>query len=177
MTISIERAVAKLAEIDLAVTAATTAVVRRGAVIIEREAKREIGHYQDAVGPLPKWKKLAHATLYGGVSPEGHRFPGKVELGYSPPDNPLLRTGAMRDSIRHVVRTGPGYSEAEIGSRFRGRGGAPIALFQERGTSRAPARSFLERAARRKEPEIVKAIGEAAMLAFGVQGAPISKIR
>jgi len=101
--------------------------------MLVHEAQATIGHYQEAAGPFKAWSPLSDATLYGGVSSEGHKFPGKVELGYAPPDNPLLRTGHMRGSIEceaaqnHVV----------LGTHD------PIAFWQEFGDYKIPARSFI----------------------------------
>lgn len=99
---------------------------------LEVTAKGFIGHYQE------DWEPLAYATLYGGVSPEGHHYPGKVELGYAPPDNPLLRTGELRDSIEHWSAEMPDGAIGEIGSHDL------VALWQELGTARGiPPRPFL----------------------------------
>lgn len=90
-------------------------------------ARGYIGHYQGAAGGYPAWAPLAPSTLRE-----------KERLGYAPPDNPLLRTGDMRDSI---------VSEAEsLVGRFGS--DSKIALYQEMGTSRGiPPRSFIGRAA------------------------------
>jgi hypothetical protein len=103
-----------------------------GAMLVH-EARATIGEYQDAAGPFPAWPELSEATLYGGVNEVGYHYPGKVELGYSPPDNPLLRTGQMRASIEHEA------SEAQVifGTND------PVAVFQEFGTEKMPARSFI----------------------------------
>jgi len=55
-------------------------------------AKKEISHYQTAIGPFPDWEDLKQSTV-----------DEKEKLGYAPPDNPLLRTGEMRDSIKSNV--------------------------------------------------------------------------
>src|SRR6185437_2002544 len=71
--------------------------------LVLKETQDVIGHYQQAAGPFKAWEPLSEATLLGGVTPEGHHFPGKIELGYAPPDNPLLRTGHMRGSVEKSV--------------------------------------------------------------------------
>ncbi|MGH7102895.1 MAG: hypothetical protein ACREFJ_10915 [Acetobacteraceae bacterium] len=115
--------------------------IERGAVMIERETKREIRHYQPAVGALPGWPRLRPSTLRE-----------KTRLGYSPPANPLLRTGEMRAGIRHTMMD-PMMSGGRIEARVGVNG--VVAVVQERGGGRVPARSYLERAARRKEEAVV----------------------
>ncbi|MGH7102890.1 MAG: HK97 gp10 family phage protein [Acetobacteraceae bacterium] len=129
----------------------------RAADLVAREAKREIGHYQVDAGFLPRWLRLRPRTIAE-----------KRHLGYSPPDNPLLRTGAMRASIGYRVSAGTFEGEAEIGSND------PVALFQERGVRgrNLPARSFLARAVVRKEEEIVRLLGEAVGGAVGARRIP-----
>lgn len=91
---------------------------------LSRISRGYIGEYQDFGGPFPAWKPLSVNTLLGGVSPTGFHYPGKVELGFAPPDNPLLRTGALRDSISFTVQR----RAAIIGSA------SPVAHYQEFGT-------------------------------------------
>jgi hypothetical protein len=85
--------------------------------MIEKEAKRVIGTYDY------DWPKLAESTQ---ADRERQGFPA---------NEPLLRTGAMRDSISYEI-TAPG-EEAIIGSD------SDIALYQELGTSHIPPRPFL----------------------------------
>jgi len=106
--------------------------------IVEDEAKRVIGQGYSS------WPPLAESTIRE-----------KARLGYDVP-NPLLRTGAMRDSIEHTVE---GHS-AFIGSN------SDIARYQEIGTSRIPPRSFLVQGAVTKLPEIARAIGDAVIKRF-----------
>lgn len=101
--------------------------------MLVHEAQATIGHYQEEAGPFKAWAPLSEATLYGGVTAEGHKFLGKVELGYAPPDNPLLRTGHMRGSIEF---------EAEEHRLVLGTYD-PIAYWQEFGDYKLPARSFI----------------------------------
>ena len=91
-----------------------------------KEAKEWIGFYH------PGWAPLAESTLEGW-----HGHPGKIELGYAPPDNPLLRTGDMRDSIQSQAELASYGAEGVIGSESK------IALYQEMGTSKIPPRPFL----------------------------------
>jgi len=116
--------------------------LERAARLIEAEAKEEIGVYQGAAGPFQQWKELADATKAD-----------RLAHGYSEND-PLLRSGEMRDSISHAV----GKDEAVVGSN------SLIAVYQELGTSRIPARSFLGGAAARKAGEVANILGHAALL-------------
>lgn len=101
--------------------------------MLVREAQATIGEYQDAADPFPAWPELSEATLEGGVNEVGYRYPGKVELGYAPPDNPLLRTGQLRGSIEHEATE----AEVVVGTYD------PVAEWQEFGTKDMPARSFI----------------------------------
>ncbi len=110
----------------------------KGAQLIEYEARREIGAYQTSAGPFSAWPLLAPSTMADRVS-----------KGF-PADEPLLRTGALRNSIGRRVGT----REAVIGSDL------PIAVWQEFGTRRIPARSFIGGATVRKAEEAVQAIAQ-----------------
>lgn len=117
--------------------------------IVEKEAKRVIGTYDYG------WPQLAESTQ----EQRGY-------LGY-PTNEPLLRSGDLRDSISHEV------VEEEhacyVGSD------SPIAVYQELGTSRIPPRSFLGGAARAKEHEVHEEISHSLHLglaaALGIGGA------
>lgn len=121
-----------------AIAAARRKVLDTGSMLILETAKGKIGEYQPAAGPFAAWAPLAETTLEGWDSPWGVHYPGKVELGYAPPDNPLLRTGELRNSINRAIF---GNGAAAVGSD------SPIAVWQEFGTERIPARSFLGAAA------------------------------
>lgn len=127
---------------------ATHRGLERASRIVEDEAKREIGTYQDQAGPFGAWAELADATKAD-----------RVAKGFTEND-PLLRTGDMRDTISHVV----GRHEAAIGSD------SEIAVYQELGTSRIPARSFLGGAAFRKAEEVATTLGHAAVLGLVGRG-------
>lgn len=131
---------------------AQTVGLERAAVLIEHDARESIGEYQDLPGlesGIEAWPELAPSTIVE-----------KERLGYAPPDNPLLRTGELRDSISHSVEG----NEALIGST------SEIAVFQELGTPGAdhpiPPRPFLGLAAFRKGREAVEAIAHAVIEAF-----------
>lgn len=127
--------------------------LRKASEIFAEEAKAEIGHYQGAAGPFEAWPTLADTTLNGYTTDGGKHFPGKIELGYSPPDNPLLREGDLRSSI------GSAHDEhhAVVGSDSQ------IAVWQELGTKRMPARSFLGRAVFVKVKEAMKVIVQSSL--------------
>ena len=121
-------------------------------VVLQTEAKSYIGNYQEG------WAPLAESTLLGGTSPEGFRYPGKIELGYAPPDNPLLRTGQMRDSIEQAAASTGGGAMGMIGSDD------PVALWQEMGTKRGiPPRPFLALAMMKSQEPATVIFGEFAM--------------
>lgn len=113
------------------------------AIILEREAKREFGHYQDAAGPFPEWAELAESTKED-----------RLAKGYSE-NEPLLRDGTLRDSIEHEAHG----LEATVGST------SDIMPYHEFGTSKMPARPVLGIALYRRADEIGKLIG-----AYSVQG-------
>lgn len=146
---TIEGFIKFLATIPATVERVTETGLEAAAALIEKTAKDEIGIYQEAVGPFNDWVPLSGATLDGFYAEGIGYVPGKEELGYAPPDNPLLRTGELRDSYEHTVS---GY-EASIGSH------SLIALWQEMGTPDArfpiPPRSILGGAAYRCEHIVV----------------------
>ena len=110
---------------------------------LETEAKKKVGEYQTQAGPFAAWAPLADSTIAD-----------KERSGFSPPDNPLLRTGEMRESIQHKVVG----LEAHVGSD------SDIAVFQELGTSRMPPRSFLGSTAVEQTDKVVEIIGGAVVV-------------
>lgn len=157
--ISILEAIAKLGEMTLAVKEAERLAMEKATRIVQREAKREIGHYQDQAGQFVAWAGLADSTLAD-----------KDRKGYGTPD-PLLRTGNMRDSIeRRVEQSGfLGVTEGAVGSD------SDIAVYQELGTfgphpgpngQHIPPRSFLGGAAFRKAEEVAEVLGSGVVAAL-----------
>jgi hypothetical protein len=119
--------------------------------VIEGEAKRVIGTYDY------DWPQLAASTQAQ-----------RVHEGF-PANEPLLKTGELRDSIEHTIIDS---HHAEVGSN------SDIAVYQELGTASIPPRSFLMQAAVHKEKEVVhiaKELSKAALLPHSLQGA-IAKI-
>ncbi len=143
-----EAAIAFFERLPAAITAASHAGVRAGSEIIEREAKREIGHYQPEAGPFQEWEELADSTKRERVAA---RFPE---------NNPLLRSGELLHSIGTRIEG----NHASIGSD------SPIAVYQERGTGRIPPRSFLGGAAFRKKDEVAELI--ATHVVWALRGLP-----
>jgi hypothetical protein len=104
---------------------------------IEKRAQAKIGEYQHKAGPFSAWAPLADAPVQD-----------RIDQGY-PANEPLLRSGEMRDSIEHKVIG----HEGHVGSD------SDIALWQELGTDKIPARSFLGGAAFELEPKIREETG------------------
>jgi|GEM_PF-340582 phage gpG-like protein len=115
------------------------------AQIVEQTAKAEIGEYQPEAYPFPAWAPLAESTLEQ-----------KEKLGYSPPDNPLWRTGALRDSISHEVEN----DIATIGSD------SEVMVYHEFGTSKMPMRPVLGPALMNNLKNIDAILGHAATGGF-----------
>lgn len=108
---------------------------------LKARAKHEIGHYHGRTGPLPRWPRLRPAPIRE-----------KMRLGYAPPDNPLPRTGALRGGITRSVSRSGEKIEARVGVN-----GVAVVM-QERGNRTVPARSYLERGARRKEKHVAELV-------------------
>jgi len=92
---------------------------------IRDRAKEKIGEYQPSSHGFDAWDPLAQSTM-----------DQRVSKGF-PANNPLLRSGELRDSIT-MRSEGNG---AIIGSPL------DIALYQENGTEHIPPRPFLGPAA------------------------------
>lgn len=139
-----------LAEAQLAVQHAAHSALDKAARVIEQDAKQQLGNYQPDVGPFNAWPDLAESTQADRVS-----------QGFSA-DEPLLRTGGLRDSISRQVEG----NEAAIGST------SDIAVYQELGTDRIPPRPFLGPAAFKNKDRIERILGESVMhaLEYGAAG-------
>ncbi len=111
------------------------------AILLERESKAEIGTYQEGAGAFPSWPELAESTKAD-----------RVAKGFTEND-PLLRSGELRDSITHEVDG----MEAVIGST------SDIMLWQEVGTIRIPPRPVLGLALERNTDKVLRLIGGAAV--------------
>lgn len=124
--------------------------LKAAAELLERQAKAEFGTYQQAIGPFDAWAELADATKAD-----------RVARGFTEND-PLLRSGELRDGIKHEVEDW----EATIGSED------PVMLFQELGTENMPPRPVLGTALWLNIDKIQQLVGFAAASGF-VGGEPI----
>ncbi|WP_439398718.1 phage virion morphogenesis protein [Bradyrhizobium sp. PMVTL-01] len=111
-------------------------LLEKSAKVVEKQAKDYIGTY-DAHYPTI-WLPLAESTKRD-----------RVNKGFSA-DEPLLRTGALRDSIKHEAD----HHEAHIGTDSQ------IGVWHELGTSRFVPRPYLEPALKEKTPEILEILGK-----------------
>ncbi|WP_369606283.1 hypothetical protein [Serratia marcescens] len=111
---------------------------------VEQEAKSELGVYQQAVGPFNAWDALADGTKAD-----------RARRGF-PEDQPLLRSGELRDSIQHEVMG----LAAIIGTK------SEIGFWQEVGTSTIPPRPFIGPAYVKKVDFLGEEIGRCLMRGF-----------
>jgi phage gpG-like protein len=126
-----------------------SAIVEKACQIIQKKAKSAIGKTHDA------WSPLAESTKEDRVR---HGFPA---------NQPLLRTGELRDSIEYTVRG----NEGAVGSNL------DIAVYQELGTSRIPPRSFLVSAAIASEDRIHRLAGASAAAVIAGGGRHAAEVR
>jgi HK97 gp10 family phage protein len=119
---------------------------------ITKEAKAEIGNYQPAMGDFESWPELADSTKRD-----------RVRKGFTEND-PLLRTGELRDSISYKVHG----LNVSIGST------SDIMVYQELGTAKIPPRPVLGTALYKNKDIVIKHLGEAVFTATSL-GKPISK--
>jgi phage gpG-like protein len=119
-----------------------SAIVEKACQIVQKKAKAAIGKTHE------EWPALTESTIKD-----------KQRHGYKTPA-PLLRTGAMRDSIQYVVHG----NEGCVGSD------SEIAVFQELGTSRIPPRSFLVSSAIASEDKIHRMAAAATVAALSGHG-------
>jgi HK97 gp10 family phage protein len=148
----IDAFVEHLAAVAIAEQTAARRALNKSAKLVEKTAKDKIGEYQEQIGPFIAWPELAEATKAD-----------RARQGF--PEDELLRTGEMRDSIGTAISTDG--LEAQIGSN------SDIAVYQELGTDHMPPRSFLGGAMVEKLPEIQEIMGceiVAALIGDGVAG-------
>lgn len=105
---------------------------------LQKEAREEVGHYQEAAGPFPAWSPLADSTM-----------DDRVRKGFTP-DDPGLRTGGMRDSYKASVEG----NKIILGSP------SDEALWFEEGTIRQPPRPVIGPAIFRNTETITKHLAE-----------------
>jgi hypothetical protein len=112
---------------------ANEAILAEWAMTVRDRAREAIGTYRY------KWPQLADATQHE-----------REQEGFAP-NEPLLRTGELRDSISAMVEMhGPDRGRAVVGSD------SDIAVWQELGTRSIPPRSFLAASAMRSERDLEK---------------------
>jgi HK97 gp10 family phage protein len=143
---SIDDFVKHLAAVAVAEQVAARRALQKCAKIVEKRAKEKVGEYQQQTGPFIAWPELAESTKADRVK---HGFPE---------DEPLLRTGEMRDSIGRA--TSSDGLEVQIGSN------SDIAVWQELGTQHIPPRSFLGGATADELPRIKEIMGRAFVAAL-----------
>lgn len=117
--------------------------------MVETAAREAIGTYRYG------WPQLAQSTQTE-----------RVRLGFTPND-PLLRTGDLRDSVSHQVLGNIGY----IGSNDM------KAVWNFLGTSSIPPRDPILGAIMTEEPNIESAIGHSFVAWLGGRGLPATRIR
>lgn len=120
--------------------------LQRACMLIKREAKKKIGVYQAQAGEFDEWALLKDATKAD-----------RVRQGFSE-DEPLLRTGELRKSIRY--RTTP--FEGVVGSTSQ------IMVYQELGTATIPKRPVLGAAAYEHKDRVLSIV--AGTIMEGIMG-------
>lgn len=139
-----------LAAAEVAVQAVSHRALDKAAEVIERDAKEQIGEYQPQVGPFQAWPQLADSTKED-----------RVRQGFTE-NEPLLRTGGLRDSISREVHQ----HQAVVGST------SDVMVYQELGTSHIPPRPVLGPAAFKSKQKIIDIVGRAVVHAieYGTPG-------
>lgn len=126
-------------------------ILGRATKIVRDDAQARIGTYQAETGPFNAWQPLASSTIAD-----------RINKGFTPND-PLLRSGELRDSITSQVHG----DKAIVGSS------SDIALYQELGTATIPPRPFLGPAAFASKAKI-GAMAANTMVAWVAGGAWLS---
>ena len=139
-----------LARLPAAVELSEGEGLKQATRLLRDRARETLGTYQEAVGPLPAWQELAASTQAE-----------RSLQGYTPND-PLLRSGELRDSIQDEVtddRHGRVFTEN------------PHAAELEFGTIRIPPRPFMGVAVYRHGDEAAAKVGEVVAAAYS--GVPL----
>ena len=148
-TFSLLGFIAEIPAIERDLHATGPKIIERACQIVQKKAKAAIGKEHEM------WAPLAESTI---ADKAAHGFPTP---------KPLLRTGALRDSIGYTVHGNVGY----VGSDLQ------IAVFQELGTSRIPPRSFLVSSAISSEGKIHRMAAAATVAALSGHGAGARDVR
>ncbi|MEJ7685622.1 MAG: hypothetical protein WKG52_00730 [Variovorax sp.] len=112
---------AHFARLAIAGEAVTSHITEEGVKAIQADAKSRFGTYQDGEGGFPAWANLAPSTV-----------DDRLRKGFTP-DDPLLRTGGLRESVVAVA----------VGNEGVVASPDPVMLYQEQGTSKIPPRPVL----------------------------------
>ena len=136
---SLAHMAAHLALADARILQGLHSALEKSAQKVEKRAKGKLGKYQGSNGMHGAWNELADSTKADRVS-----------KGFSDND-PLLRTGALRNSIKHETRG----LTAVIGTN------SDVAVYQELGTAKIPPRPFLGAALYEELDSIKKNLGHA----------------
>ena len=139
-----------LARLPVVIGVAEKGGLGEAAALLRDRAKATLGTYQADAGPFEAWRKLAPSTQAE-----------RSLQGYTP-DDPLLRSGALRDSIQSEVTDDP------LGRVFTDN---EHAAEMEFGTVRSPPRSFMGATAFVHGEEAAAKVGTAVTGAFA--GKPI----
>lgn len=139
-----------LLEREVALHVAMHEGLERAAVAVEKTSKAEFGVYQAGIESFPAWAELAESTK-----------DDRLRAGYTE-DDPLLRSGELRDSIGHETEG----MTATIGST------SDVMIYHEFGTNRMPPRPVLGPALHRNK-EVIEAILGGAVVAGLVGGSVI----
>lgn len=119
-------------------------IIRKACEMVAAQARAAIGKQHEM------WPALAPATIAD-----------RVNKGFAA-NEPLLRTGGLRDSIQWT--TSASGLEGAVGSN------SPIAVYQELGTSRIPPRSFLVSSAISMEEKIHRMAARAVVAVLAGRG-------
>lgn len=144
-----------LTETTVEAEMATHHALERAGRIVQREAKAEIGHYQDAAPPFAAWAELAQSTK-----------DDRVRQGYTEND-PGLRSGEMRESVQYRVLG----HEVHIGSDDQ------KLVYFELGTEKQPPRTVLAGSLIKKTTEVVSVIGHEVTAALFGEGVALGSMQ
>lgn len=132
------------AELALAQHEADHRALERATKLLQRKVKIKFGTYQPQAGQFLEWAELADSTK---ADREAQGFPE---------NEPLLRTGDLRESVERLVKDSEGY----VGSN------SDIAVYQEIGTKHIPPRSFLGSTGVENAEAVANICGEEAVMAL-----------
>jgi hypothetical protein len=106
---------------------------------LKHVAMEKFGHYQPGAGEIAEWQELAESTKED-----------RVAQGFTEND-PLLRSGTLRDTTDTRVGDGVGYMGSDD----------PIMLYQEVGTAHIPPRSVYGLTGAQEAEHVANMVGRA----------------